>query len=275
MAFINLNSKLIEQQQPALQADNRSFRYGYGLFETILVKDGEIRLKKYHWQRLWQGMEQLHFTLPKHFTPSVLEAEVLRTVRKNKLEGLCRVRLQVFPGDGGLYDGANYNPHYLVETFPLEPHIMALNETGLTVGIARGLVKSNDSVANIKSCNALVYALASRQAKENKWNDTLIVNNSGHIIETSIANLFWVEKGKIYTPPLSEGCIAGVMRAYILDKAAEKGLEIALKPLTVAELMDADEIFATNAIRRLKWVGNIDDTVYKCDQIKRICSIIF
>src|SRR5690606_1570400 len=109
---------------------------------------------------------------------------------------------------------------YLVESFPLEPHFIALNEAGLTIGIAGNLVKSNDSIANLKSCNALVYALASMQAKENKWNDALVVNNNGNIIETSIANLFWVKNRKIYTPPLSEGCVAGVMRAYILDKAA-------------------------------------------------------
>lgn len=275
MPFINLNGKLIEEQAAALQADNRSFRYGYGLFETILVKGGEMQLKQYHWRRLWQGMEQLQFTIPKNFTPSMLEAEVLRTVKKNKGEVLCRVRLQVFPGNGGLYDGDNYNPEYLVESFPLEPLFTELNATGLIVGIAAGLVKSNDSIANLKSCNALIYAQASKQAKGNKWNDALIVNNSEHIIETSIANLFWVKNSKIYTPPLSEGCIAGVMRAYILDKAAEKGLEITLKPLSVAELMEADEVFATNAIRRLKWVRNIGDTTYKCDEIKRICSIIF
>jgi len=275
MAFINLNGKLIEQLQPVLQADNRSFRYGYGLFETILVNDSGIQLKDYHWKRLWAGMAQLQFSIPKHFTPSVLEAEVLKTVKKNKQEALSRVRLQVFPGNGGLYDGDNYNPEYLIECFPLEPHIIELNEAGMTVGIAQGLVKSNDSTANLKSCNALVYALASRQARENKWNDALIVNNTGHIIETSIANVFWVKNSKIYTPPVSEGCVAGVMRAYILDIAAEKGLEITLKPLSVAELMEADEVFATNAIRRLKWVGNIDDRAFKCNEIKRICSIIF
>jgi branched-chain amino acid aminotransferase len=275
MAFINLNGKLSPQEDPVLQSANRSFRYGYGLFETMLVKEGDIRLKEYHWVRLWQGMEQLQFSIPKLFTASMLEDEVLKTVKKNKLEKLCRVRLQVFPGNGGLYDGDSFSPEFLVECFPLEEHIIRLNEAGLILGVAEGLAKSNDKMANLKSANGLIYALAARQAKEQKWNDALILNSSEHIIESSIANVFWVKTGKIYTPPLSEGCVAGVMRAYILDKAPGMGIIIEQKALSVAELIAADEVFLTNAIRQVKWVRNIGNTAYGNTEIQRFSAIIF
>lgn len=275
MAFINLNSKLLSAEEPVLQADNRSFRYGYGLFETMLIRDGTIRLKEYHWTRLWRGLEQLEFVLPKLFTPAMLEEQVLRTVKKNKLEKLCRVRLQVFPGNGGLYDGGTFSPEYLVECFPLEEHIIQLNEAGLTVGIAEGLAKTNDLTANLKTANGLIYALAARMAKAQKWNDALILNNTKHIIETSIANVFWIQNGKIYTPPISEGCVAGVMRAYILDIAASKGIDIEQKALSVAVLMAANEVFLSNAIRHIKWVANIADKTYGNAETQRFSGIIF
>lgn len=275
MAFINLNGKLFSAEEPVLQADNRSFRYGYGLLETMLVRDGVINLKEYHWARLWKGMELLGFAIPKLFTPDILEEQVLRTVKKNQLEKLCRVRLQVFPGNGGLYDGDSFALTYLVECFPLEEHITQLNEIGLTLGIAEGLVKTFDLTANLKSANGLIYALAARQAKTNKWNDALILNDRQYIVESSIANVFWVKNGKIYTPPLHEGCVAGVMRAYILDRALAQGIDIEQKALPVAELMDADEVFLTNAIRQIKWVANIADKAYGNAETQRFSGIIF
>jgi branched-chain amino acid aminotransferase len=275
MSYINLNGKILEGGDPVLQADNRAFRYGYGLFETMLVRDGAIQLKEYHWARLWEGFERLRFSIPKLFKPSSLETEILRTVSKNKLDSLCRVRLQVFPGNGGLYDGGSFAPEYLVECFPLEEHLTRLNEAGLVLGIATGVTKTIDTTANLKTCNALIYAMAARQAKENKWNDAFIVNTRSYIIETAISNLFWIKNDKIYTPPLSEGCIAGVMRAHILDRAAEKHVEIGLKPLSVEALIGADEVFLTNAIRHIKWVRNIGDTTLTNKAIQRFSAIIF
>jgi branched-chain amino acid aminotransferase len=275
MAYINLNGKITESNDPALQAGNRAFRYGYGLFETILVKEGSIQLKEYHWQRLRAGMEQLRFTIPALLTSAKLEQEILRTVEKNKLQHMCRVRLQIFPGNGGLFDADSFKAEYLVECYPLEEHIIQLNETGLSLGIARGLVKQADDLSNLKSCSALVYAMAARQARDNKWNDAFILNTKGHIIETSIANVFWLKDDKIYTPPLSEGCIAGVMRAYILDKAAEKGIPIKEKALTAEDLLQADEVFLTNAIRRMKWVKTAENAAYGCTGTQRFSAIIF
>jgi branched-chain amino acid aminotransferase len=95
LADINLNGKILNNEDAALPIDNGAFRYGYGLFETMLVADGVIRLKEYHWERLFAGLKQLHFDIPVLMTPHHLEEEVMCTVKKNKLEKLCRVRLQL------------------------------------------------------------------------------------------------------------------------------------------------------------------------------------
>jgi len=251
---ININGKIISRAQAGLAPDNSAFRYGYGLFETVLVRDGQAQLWPYHLERLEQGMNLLGLRLPAHQQPATLEQELLRAVKKNGQEKLCRVRLQVYGGSGGIFEPRLADAGYLVECYELEEGITRLNNNGLVAGIATGIAKSADVLANLKSSNALVYTMAARQARDRKWNDALVTNTSGHIIESCIANIFWVQGGTLYTPPLTEGCVAGVMRRHIMSRHT-----VTEQPLTTGELMAADEVWLTNAIRGIKWVGRIGD----------------
>ena len=269
MNYINLNGKITSATDATMPIDNGAFRYGYGLFETMLVQNGEIRLKQYHWDRLYAGAKQLYFELPVLMTPDWLEREVLQTVKKNKLEQLCRVRLQLFATGGGLYSNESRQPGFVIECFPLEQETLQLNENGLVAGIAQGLHKSIDSLSNLKSCNALIYAIAARQAKENKWNDALIINSSGNIIESTLANIFWIKNKTVYTPPLADGCVAGVMRRWLLEK-----ITVVEKSLSAEELQDADEVFLTNAIKPLRWVGAIAEAHYGCVHTREIYGLL-
>lgn len=266
MQFTNYNGQLLPAADAMVPAGNTAFRYGNGLFETMLVRDGAIRLAAYHWERLWGGMEQLHFAAPLHFTPEVLQEQILRTVRKNGLLHLCRVRLQVFGSNGSIWGPDDNQLHYLIECYPLSDADMRLNENGLVCGIATGVSKNADSVSHLKTSNALVYAMAARQAKQNKWNDALVLNIYGRIVESAIANVFWVRDGMIYTPPVTEGCIEGVMRRHILTSLPD----ITEQPLTEAELMGADEVFLTNAIKGLRWIRTIEDASYNSNWAEKL-----
>lgn len=270
LRYINLNGKLTEQANASVPYDNRAFRYGYGLFETMLVKEGEIRFAAYHFERLFAGAKALFLDIPKLMTGKWFEEEILRTVKKNHLEKLCRVRLQLYAGSGGLLEIANPQAEFIIECFPLEEHIGLLNETGLVVGVAEGLAKSIDSIANYKTTNALVYAIAAQQAKANKWNDALVLNVNGHVVESTIANIFWITGGIIYTSPLSEGSVAGVMRRYVMSKS-----QVTEKPLTIEMLNNADEVFLTNAIRGIKWIGSIGAKTYVNTLTRKLYSQLF
>lgn len=256
MNYINLNGRFISLAKAYVSHDNRAFRYGYGLFETLLFSDGQILLEHYHWQRLMTGIAKLRFNLPRWFTTNMLHDAIVQTVRKNDLEKLCRVRLQLFAGSGGLYDTPNYKPEFIIECFPLNASGLAWNENGLRVGIAHNFQKSADSLSNLKSCSALIYAMAARTAKEQKWNDALILNTQHHIIESTIANLFWIKDNTVYTPPLTDGCVAGVMRQYLLDTLPQQGIAVTEQSLTTDTLQNVQEMFLTNAIRRIRWVGD-------------------
>lgn len=271
MRYTNINGKIVPTETAVIPADNGAFRYGIGLFETMLVKKGEIRLARYHWERLWKGMAQLAFEVPPLMTAAMMEEEVIRTVKKNSLMHHCRVRLQVYAGGGGVLGGSDRKPYYVIECYAMEEGATTINENGLIVGIAEGGSKSADSISNLKTSNALVYAMAARQAKANKWNDALVCNTNGAIIESAIANVFWVKDGAVYTPPLASGCVAGVMRRHILEQI--KG--VTEKILTRDELMSADEVFLTNAIKTIRWVGRIGDKQYRNSKAIELFNTLF
>jgi branched-chain amino acid aminotransferase len=220
-------------------------------------------------------MKQLYFSIPAWMTESWLQAEADKLARKNKLEQLCRVRLQIFAESGGLYESTIPKPEYLIECFPLDEPILALNENGLVCGIAQSLSKSADSLANIKSSNALIYAMAAQQAKEHKWNDALVRNTNGNVIESTIANIFIIKDQQIHTPALSEGCVAGVMRRWIIDTLQKQDIAVIESAINQELLAGAEEVFLSNAIRRVKWVKNIEGRHYGNEYTRHLYQILF
>jgi branched-chain amino acid aminotransferase len=269
MKYANVNGKIVATTQAVVPVDNGAFRYGLGIFETMLVQNGHMCLAQYHWDRLFAGLVALGFNVPRTLTDEHLTDQVLALVKKNDASALCRVRLQLHAQGGGLYDPNTTTPAFVIECFPLEVSILDLNTNGLAVGIATDLHKSADSLANLKSSNALIYAMAARQAAAGKWNDALIRNTAGNIIESTIANIFWFKSGTLYTPPLAEGCIAGTMRRYIMSKTA-----VTEHPLAIEALLDADEIFLSNAIRGVRWVGDVAGRRYDKRLVHEVYELI-
>ncbi len=271
--YVNINGKLVQLDVARTPIDNSAFRYGYGIFETILFKTGDFPLLQLHFKRLVNGLAQLGISTPKSLANNAnFEHELRRTIEKNKQNNLCRVRLQVYGAGGGVFDPATTQGNFIIECFELEPAAIEFNENGLVVGIAHNYPKGLDRFSNLKSCNAINYVMAAQWAKQNKLNDALMLNTTGNIIESTIANIFWVRDKNIFTPPLSEGCIAGVMRKHILNTVPE----IQEQSLSIQALIEADEVFLTNALRGIKWVRSIDNTHYSSSitrQLRHLCDI--
>jgi branched-chain amino acid aminotransferase len=257
MKWIIVNGKLQNSEEPVLFADDRGFRYGDGLFETMKMVNGNIPLIQLHFDRLFSGLQLLQFKVPALFTSTNLIKEISALCNKNGYT-TARIRLSVSRGKGGLYD-ENSDLNYVIECWEIDPMANSFNENGLAVGVFENAKKSCDAFSNLKSANFLIYSMAAIFAKANKFNDCLILNVHDRISDSTIANVFWVKDLEIYTTPLTEGCVDGVLRKYLLNESSKHGVIVKQKGVDISELEEADEIFLTNAVKGIRWVKSFQD----------------
>lgn len=253
--YIDFNNRHVPENEPVFTSDNRSFRYGDGLFETMRWMDEDIRFLDHHVTRLREGMRMLQL---EHHPP--LDAEFIRSraealIRKNGLEGQhVRVRLQVYRDGGGLYSPQQNKAAYVMSLSRLDPDDVKHRKIGLIVDVYTEYRKPFSDFSKLKSANALVYVMAGLYRKKNGLDDVLILNQEGFICESLSSNVFvWYGK-KLYTPALSEGCVDGVMRRVVIETALASGLEVIEAQISPAIMNEADEIFHTNAIHGVQWV---------------------
>ena len=269
MSFFIFNNKFYKEKAPVINSNNRSFRYGDGLFETMKFVDDRILNVEFHFERLFDGLSLLQFDVPKNFNPAFLQKKIKELLDKNKHTEAARIRLVVFRGNGGIFDPENLFPNYIIETWPIENEIK-LNENGLIVDVFTGAQKSCDSFSNLKSNNYLPYVMAGLFAKKNKLNDCIILNSFGRICDSAIANVFIINGNNIYTPPLTEGCVTGVMRRWMMEKFSLKKYNVIEKNLSINDLLNADELFLTNSISYIRWVKTFRNKNYTNKKVKEI-----
>jgi branched-chain amino acid aminotransferase len=272
--YINFNGSYIHSDESFIHADNRGFRYGDGLFETIKVSDNKIHLANYHFERLFSSMKILQFDVPDFFTEQNLSAQILLLCEKNHHQDAARVRVIVFRRNGKLFDAENNFPDYIIQTEELSNKKFSLDENGLIVDIFEDGRKSCDKFSNIKSNNFLIYAMAAIHAKKNKLDDCFILNSFDRVCETTISNIFCIKDKTICTPALSEGCVAGIMRRLLFEKISKNFLLKEIN-ITVENIKEADEIFLTNSISGVRWVKQFGDIQYKNSFTKEIFKTVF
>lgn len=258
--FILHDGKFLPAGSLLVSADNRCFRYGDGLFETMRLENNRIELWELHMDRLYLGLELLHFTTPLRDAREQLLHHILHLVKLNQHQYAARIRLQVFRGEGVLHD-ANSSSHYVVQSYPLSKR-SAINDNGLVAGVHPHIRKSCDVYSKIKSCNFLPYTQAAFHAKAQGWDECLVLNQYERICDASVANVFRVKNNEIFTPPLSEGPVAGVMRLHLLQQSNKRGFIVQEASLETHMLFDADELFVTNAVQGIQPIHQIGEKIY-------------
>jgi branched-chain amino acid aminotransferase len=250
---INFNGNIVPANQPVFQANNRAFKYGDGLFETIRVFKGLIPFLDCHFNRLKTGLQQLKYEIPDYFSISFFEKEIQKLINQ---KGNHRVRLTVFRSVGGFYTPENNHPQFLIESHFLKDSTFHLNSKGLQVALFDEIKLPMNSLSNLKTCNSLPYILAGIFKKENGFDDCFLLNSHERIAECSSSNVFVLLKKTILTPSLSEACVAGTMRKIVLDIAHSNNFTIEETSIKAIDLKNANEIWLTNAIQGIRWVEN-------------------
>ena len=268
--YFSLDKKTFAEDELRIHPNNRSFRYGEGLFETIRLHKAEMPLWDLHWKRLSESLPKLYFEVPPHFNEAELKEEIFRVAKRNNCMDAARVRITFFKGEGGIWERPTSSFHYLVQCWPLEKKEFSINENGLDIGLFEAGRKSCDGFSNLKTNNYLLYALAAHYAKAEKLNECLVLNQHGRVCDATIANVFFSKDGIIYTPNLDEGCINGVMRCYLLQQLRNAGFQVKEGAYLPDEIADADEIFLSNAMYGIRWVKRWGNKTYLFQQSSTI-----
>ncbi len=269
--FSNINGTVVPTNETDLNSSNESVRSRYGLYETILYKNGSIERADYHWLRLWKGLTQLGFILPEEYTPPFFEAQIHELALLNRLTALGRIRIQFFAPDAI----RPFRPYYFIEASIIDNALNQWNEKGLILGILKDFKKPITIESNCKINHSLHIPMAKKAMAENSWDDVLLWNTESSLIESARANLFWIKNGVMHTTPLSEGCLEGTMRAWLLFQLHNNGYEIIKKKLSQDELFEADEVFLTNSIRQIKWVERIGQYYFSNQRTKELYQKFF
>ncbi len=257
---INLNGTILPKKRALFSIENRALKYGDGLFESIRILNGKMPFLSLHIKRLKKGMKTLKLKIPKKYSTAFFKKEISKLIYK---KANLRIRLSVFRKPGGLYTPHSNQVIFCIQAQEFGTPTFQLNPEGLTLGIYTENYLACNSLSNIKTSNSLIYILASIFSKENKFDDALLANEYDRIAETSRANIFFVKNGKLYTPPLNEGCLKGTMRSIIVKLAKRNKINVIKQKIDFSFIYGADEAFTTNAISGINWIKKIDEKSFK------------
>ncbi|WP_298511015.1 aminotransferase class IV [uncultured Kordia sp.] len=260
--MINFNGN-ISDETTTLDVENRGLKYGDSLFETLRIVANKILFWEDHYFRLMESMRILRMEIPMNFTMEFLEAEILKVLAANDLKN-ARVRFTVYRGNGGLYLPTSNDIEYMITANSLASPFYLLSEEAYEVDLYKDFYVNKGLLSTLKTNNKVINVLGSIYAKENDLNNCLLVNEDKSVIEALNGNIFLVKGNTIKTPPITDGCLKGILRKQLIE-ILEKTSDYELKEESISpfEIQKADEFFITNVIR-----GIVPITKYRKKQFE-------
>jgi len=274
MNYLYTKKQYIPSDEFALKVTNRGFHYGDGFFESIRVVNGKPCFFGSHFTRIMESMKALKMHASVDFDERVLSKEVQRLLEKNEIREGGRIRITFTRNANGTYLPDNNEAEYVIEAYPLEHNMFFLNQQGKNIDIFPDMKKQINSLSYYKTLNCQLYVMASIYGKQNGLDDCLIQNYKLGIIESTSSNLFIVSNGVLYTPGLEDGCIGGIMRMQIINLALENQIKVYECGLNPQNLLAADEIFLSNAIQGVQWVGSYRTKRYFNEMSRRMIALL-
>ncbi|WP_422080520.1 aminotransferase class IV [Ulvibacterium sp.] len=247
--MVNFNGTLLPENAFFLNHENRGLRYGDSLFETLRAVDGQILLWEDHYLRLMASMRILRMEIPMEFTMEFLEAEIRKTIHAGPSAKNSRIRFTVFRNDGGLYLPKSNEISYVIERKELAHPFYILEEKSVEVELFKDFYVNTGLLSTLKTSNRLINVTGSIYAQENGYDNCLLLNQNKMVVEALNGNVFLVQGTSIKTPPLSDGCLNGIIRKKLLEIIGNlNGYNLEEASISPFELQKSDELFITNSI---------------------------
>ena len=240
-ALVFLDGKVFKADSSLMRSLRPGILKAEGAFETLRSKNFKIYALQEHFNRLKKGLKQLNI----HWIVKKEEVELLIKVllRVSRIRS-AKIRLCVWQGGGGV--------HTAVVIAPLN---LPKRNFRLTVSRHR---RTKTPLSKFKTLNYQIFYKAFREALDKKYDEAVLLNPSGFVVEGSRTNIFIVKDKKIFTPPLSAGCLKGVTRDFVREAALRLKIACLEKNLKIDDLLNADEVFVTNSLIGLVTVSAVD-----------------
>ncbi len=241
-----------------ISASDRSFQYGDGCFTTMLTRHGRIQQWQYHQERMQACLDMLGIVLADW---ADVESWLAQAILPDTQAGL---KLHVSRGHGGRgYSAAQVSqPTVTIRAFAFPHHYTTWQSDGIALGVCQHPLGLSPLLAGHKHNNRLEQVLMKAEMDSAGHPDGLCCDINGHVIETTMANIFWVKDGTLYTPDLANSGVAGVARRRVIELTKYDELDLAIGQYSLAAIWDADEVFITNAMLGVAPVRQIQQQVY-------------
>ena len=270
--MINYNGEILPSDNN-LSSSNRAFLYGDGVFETLKIVNNTILFLEDHYFRLMASMRIVRMKIPNNFTLEYLEAQILNLAKAQNCENSARVRFTVFRNDGGFYLPNTNSVSFQIQVFPLENTLYSFSDANYEVDLYKDFFISKQLLSTIKTTNKMINITGSIFAEENDLQNCILLNNDKNVVEALNGNLFMLLGNKLITPPISEGCLNGIMRKQILQIAKKiESVEVIEEVISPFDLQKADELFITNVISGIQPITKYRKKEYKTDLAKEILT---
>jgi 4-amino-4-deoxychorismate lyase len=254
-----INGRPLDQ----IPAADRGLQYGDGLFETIVMVQGEPRLWERHMARLETGERRLGLPLE---NKTRLRQEVLN-VAGDESPAVVKVILTRGAGGRGYRPPAYPQVSRIVSLHPWHRYPVQWFTQGIHLRVCSTRLGRNPRLAGIKHLNRLEQVLARQEWDDPDIPEGLMLDDTNHVIEGTQSNLFLLKGGRLITPDLSACGVAGVVRELVLEIAAELNLTTQVTALTLGEVQRADALFITNSLLGICPVAALENRRFDIHQI--------
>jgi len=268
--MVNINGTLYQDFEANIPTNNRGLAYGDSVFETIKFNNNKPVFWEAHYFRLMASMRILRMEIPMHFTPEFLENEIVNLVQSLPNNAISyRVKITVYRDSEGFYTPISNNVSYIISAQELSSDLYEINKGHYEIELFKDYLISPNLLSTLKTNNKAVNVVGSIFAKENNYNNCLLLNTDKSIIEALNGNIFLIKGNTVKTPPLVDGCLKGIVREKLIEIITKSpDFELSESSISPFELQKADELFITNVIQGIVPITKFRKKEFSAD----ICS---
>lgn len=272
--MVNFNGNIQENSSISIE-NNRGFLFGDSIFETIKVLDNKVLFLEDHYFRLMASMRICRMEIPMNFTMEYFESQILNLITTFSDSNSYRVRFSVYRDSEGFYLPKTRSVQFLVTAFPLNSDLYFFGKEYYEVELYKDFYITKQLLSTLKTNNKMLQITGSIFAEENDYDNCLVLNDEKNVVEALQSNIFMKMGNVVITPPISDGCLNGIMRKQILEILKKKeGIEVKETSISPFDLQKADELFLTNVISGIQPVTKYRKkeytTEFASDVLKRL-----